>query len=160
MNLTNAYVLWFVLGLGLVVTDLFLGTFFLLVVAIGFGAAGLVSLAGGDLVLQLVIGAAVGLAGTLTLRKMRWAKRGKRGESSSNPDLVLDIGQVVQVKQWENGTARVHYRGADWDAVLDSAAATSYPGSYHIKAIRGSTLVLAQRPASAHARPEDTDTTS
>lgn len=154
--MTNAYVLWFVLGLGLVVTELFTGTFYLLVVAIGFGAAGLVSLSGGDLVLQLVIGAAVGLAGTLILRKMRWAKRGKRGESASNPDMVIDIGQVVHVAQWTHGSARVQYRGADWDAVLEPGSASN-PGPYCIRAIRGSTLVLAPLPASSSSSADASD---
>ena len=141
--MTNTYVLWFVLGLGLVVAELFTGTFYLLMVAIGFGAGGLVALAGGDIVLQLVVGAAVGLVGTLILRRSRWGRRNAHTEASTNPDMVIDIGQQVHVGSWHHETARVDYRGAQWDAVIADPNQGSAPGQYKIVAIRGSTLVLA-----------------
>ncbi len=139
----NTYVIWFVIGLGLVVAELFTGTFLLLMVAIGFIAGGVVSLMGGDLVLQLVIGAAIGLAGTLILRRSRWGRRNAHKEASTNPDMVLDIGQEVHVSAWQKGAARVSYRGASWNAVPADAGQGGAPGQYKIVAIRGSTLVLA-----------------
>ena len=55
--------------------------------------------------------------------------------------MVLDVGQSVDVWAWQDGVARVRYRGSDWDAVPE---APEHPvtGSLVIKAIRGSTLVL------------------
>jgi len=139
----NNTVIWFVCGLGLVVAELFSGTFYLLMVAIGFAAGGLTSYGGGDLVLQLVVGAAVGVAGTLILRRTRWGRQAAPGASEANPDMMIDIGQPVHVSSWHNGTARVNYRGAQWDAVPEGDASGAVPGNFKIVAIRGSTLVLA-----------------
>ena len=53
------------------------------------------------------------------------------------------FGQQVHVGSWHHGTARVDYRGAQWDAVIADPNQGSAPGQYKIVAIRGSTLVLA-----------------
>ena len=46
-------------------------------------------------------------------------------------------------QSFHHGTARVDYRGAQWDAVIADPNQGSAPGEYKIVAIRGSTLVLA-----------------
>jgi len=54
----------------------------------------------------------------------------------------LDIGQSVRVISWrEDGVARVHYRGTEWDAELESSN-TPRDGVLYIKAIQGSKLIL------------------
>jgi len=60
---------------------------------------------------------------------------------------ALDIGQAVQVRTWHpDGTARVEYRGTQWNAELAAIDARRADTMY-IVATRGSTLVLsAQRP--------------
>jgi len=59
------YVVWFVIGFGLVIAELLTGTFYLLVIAVAFGAAGVVALLGASVVLQLATAAAFSLGGTL-----------------------------------------------------------------------------------------------
>jgi membrane protein implicated in regulation of membrane protease activity len=57
----------------------------------------------------------------------------------------LDIGQPVRVIKWNsNGSARVTYRGAEWDAEAESAD-TPHEGALYIAAVRGSALVLTHR---------------
>ncbi|MDH5207070.1 MAG: NfeD family protein, partial [Burkholderiaceae bacterium] len=69
------YVWWFVIGFGLLVAELLSGTFYLLVIAVAMGVAGLVALAGAPFALQLVVAAAIGLGGSLWLRSTRFGKR-------------------------------------------------------------------------------------
>lgn len=136
------HVIWWVLGLALVVAELFTGTFYLLMVAIGFAAAGLVAFAGAGIVAQLIVGAAVGLVAVLALHKVRGAHVDDKPEAARNPDLVIDIGQTVEVTGWQHNRAKVQYRGAQWDARLAPGEANAAPGDYRIVAVEGSTLVL------------------
>lgn len=133
---------WFAVGIGLLVAELLTGTFYLLMIAIGCAVGGLVAMAGADLPLQLVCGAAVGFAATTVLRRTRWGRRRQLPDASRNPDVLLDIGEVVDVAAWHDGAAVVRYRGCRWEATLEPGA-PARPGAQVIKAIRGSTLVLA-----------------
>ena len=56
---------------------------------------------------------------------------------------ALDVGQEVQVLAWnDNGTARVNYRGTQWDAEVASPADKRAQTMYIVDT-RGSTLVIA-----------------
>jgi membrane protein implicated in regulation of membrane protease activity len=130
------YIYWFLAGLVLLGLEMVSGTFYLLVLAVALGIGGLAALAGLELPLQFTLAALAGIAGTAILRRKR-----KDGTVAAN-DQNLDIGQPVQVVAWrENGTARVHYRGAEWDAQAESAA-TPREATLYIKALHGATLVL------------------
>ncbi len=134
--------IWFAVAFGLLVAELLTGTFYLLMVSIGCAVGGLVALAGGSEPLQFVVGAAVGIAATMILRRTRWGVRRVRGDATANRDVILDIGEVVQVDGWVDGTADVRYRGCRWEAMLEPGAVPK-PGAQIIKAVRGSTLVVA-----------------
>lgn len=134
------YIIWYTVAVGLVAAELATGTFYLLMVALGFAAGGCAALLGGPLALQCVFAAIVAWLGIVVLRRTRWGRR-VRIDSESNPDVLLDIGQSVDVWAWREGAARVRYRGAEWDAVPESLHHPS-TGKLIIKAVRGSTLVL------------------
>ena len=136
------HVIWWVLGLALVVAELFSGTFYLLMVAIGFAAAGVVAIAGGSVVLQLIVGAAVGLVAVLGLHKVRGTHVDDKPDAARNRDLVLDIGESVHVSAWDQRRAKVQYRGAQWDAHLAEGETSTAPGDYRILGVEGSVLVL------------------
>ncbi|MBU0688476.1 MAG: NfeD family protein [Gammaproteobacteria bacterium] len=130
------YIYWFLLALVLVGLEIATGTFYLLVIAIALAIGGTAAALGLTLVWQLVLSAVTGFAGTIMLR--RW----KSGRAASTPDVGLDIGLPVKVIKWnDNGTARVFYRGAEWDAELESAD-IPHEGTLYIKAVHGSGLVL------------------
>ncbi|MGA2552435.1 MAG: NfeD family protein [Burkholderiaceae bacterium] len=135
------YVAWFIMAAILVVAELLTGSFYLLMVAIGFFAGGVAALTGAVLPLQCVVVAIVGWLAIVLLRRTRFGQRTRRLATGSNPDVVLDVGQTVDVWSWQEGTARVRYRGSDWDAVPESPEHPA-TGTLVIKAIRGSTLVL------------------
>ncbi|MEI5997760.1 NfeD family protein [Paraburkholderia bengalensis] len=140
--------LWWIGAGVLVVLELIHGTFYLLMVALGFVAAALARLAGADLTLQFGIAAVVALAAVLVLRKSRFGRKTRtRAEAARNPDVNLDIGSTLVVPAWHAGHARTSYRGATWDVEL-SPGEPEDANVYEITALRGNCLVVV---ASRHA---------
>jgi len=132
------YIYWFLLALVLLGLEMVTGTFYLLVLAIALAVGGLAALLTAGLAWQLLLSAATGIAGTVILR--RW-KNAQASASSAS----LDVGQPVKVLKWnDDGTARVNYRGAEWDAELESADIPR-DATLYIAAVRGSSLVLTRR---------------
>jgi membrane protein implicated in regulation of membrane protease activity len=133
------YVYWFLLALVLIGLEMATGTFYLLVVAIAMAIGGAAALLGTGLAAQLAVAALAGVIGIVLLR--RW-RAGSRTDAASES---LDTGQPVKVLTWhDDGTARVFYRGAEWDAELD-VNDSGRDGVFQIKEIRGSVLVLSHR---------------
>jgi len=130
------YVYWFLMALVLLGLEMATGTFYLLVLSISMMVGGFAGYHGASLVWQLILIAVTVVAGVFILR--RW----KSGQVKEVASASLDIGQPVQIVTWhENGTARVFYRGAEWDAELVSAD-ISRDGTLYIAAVKGSILVL------------------
>ena len=130
------YIYWFVLALTMLGLEMVTGTFYLLMVSIAMAVGGVMALLGFDLTWQFAVCGLAGVAVTVILRRMK----------STHPDgassLKLDIGQPVRLISWsEEGSARVHYRGAEWDAEPESAD-TPRDGALYIHAIQGSKLIL------------------
>ncbi len=133
------YVYWFLLALILLGLEMVTGTFYLLVVAIAMAVGGLAALLGVSIVWQLTLCAVTGVAGTIILR--RW----KSTQANEASNTSLDVGLPVKVIKWnDNGTARVFYRGAEWDATPESAD-TPRNETLYIKAVQGSGLILTHR---------------
>ena len=132
---------WWVLAGLLVAAELLSGTFFVLMLALAAAAGALAAHAGLTFSAQL---AAAGLCALLTVGGWAWVRLRRRARSSqSNPDVVLDVGQTVQVSAWQpDGTAQVHYRGAQWLAVASSAPGERRPGPHRIRAVQGNRLVI------------------
>lgn len=135
------YVYWFLMALVLVGLEMATGTFYLLVVAVAMGIGGVAALLGLNVPVQLALAALAGVVGIVLLR--RW----KGGAVSDAASQSLDAGHAVKVLTWrDDGTARVFYRGTEWDAVLD-ANVYGHEGVFCIKEIRGSVLVLNRQKA-------------
>ncbi|MBA3023704.1 MAG: NfeD family protein [Sideroxydans sp.] len=130
------YVYWFLLALVLVGLEIATGTFYLLVLAVALAVGGAAAVLGAAMVWQFVCSAVTGVAGIVLLR--RW----KNSQASKAPEVGLDIGLPVKVIKWnDDGSARVFYRGAEWDAETESTD-TPHEGTLYIKAVHGSGLVL------------------
>ena len=109
--------------------------------ALGAVAAALAQWAGFGATAQVATAALVG-GGATALWHLRRARHPQSAPAQSNPDVLLDIGQTVQVNQWgSDGTARVSYRGSEWDARL-VASDSATPGPYRIRAVQGNRLEL------------------
>jgi membrane protein implicated in regulation of membrane protease activity len=131
----STYIVWWVLAFVLVAIELTTGTFYLLVYGVAAAAAGIAAWIGMGLVAQLVIAAAIGIAGTIALKKWRQAEG--REDNLQN----LDIGNAVAVEQWQGNKGQVKYRGALWDAETQDAGVDSAKPLY-IRAIRGTLLIV------------------
>lgn len=134
------WMMWAVGAGVLVALELFIGTFYLLMIAIGFGAGALTALARVDMPGQLLVAALVAAVATLLLRRSRFGKTAQP-RAEANPDVNLDIGQSVSVAAWQDGAARVMYRGALWDVELAPGEAAA-PGVFKIREVRGSRLIV------------------
>ena len=139
------WMVWLAFAGVLVAVEIFTGTFYLLMIAIGFAAGGLAALAGAHFFVQCIIAGAVGGMVTLLLRNSRIFRK-HRTDPQRNPSVILDIGQTVEIDRWEklhDGVyrTRVPYRGALWDAEL---LPDSQPdaGLFTIREIRGATLLV------------------
>ena len=134
---------WWLLAIVLGIAEMFTGSFYLLVLAAGAAGAGLVAALGFGPVAQFLCAAVVTAAGAALVRSLRPLRKG--GEPSQrNPDVNLDIGQSVQVEQWDaHGRSRVPHRGALWDVEL-LPGEPAVPGRFVIREIHGSRLLLSR----------------
>ena len=131
---------WLVMAGVLVILELFTGTFYLLMIAIGLALGGIVALAGAGFAIQAIVAAAIGVLATGLLHRSRFGRPAKHG-ANRDRNVNLDIGQRVTVPAWDNGRARVMYRGALWDVELGQGA-TAHPGDFRIVEVQGSRLVV------------------
>ena len=132
---------WLVAAGVLVVLELFSGTFYLLMIAIGLGFGALAALGGMSVPLQTIVAAVVGVAATGLLHRSRLG-RPARGNAARDPNVNIDIGQHITVDAWQGGKARVMYRGALWDVELGQGAQPQ-AGVFKIVEVQGSRLIVA-----------------
>ena len=131
---------WLIAGFILVIAELATGTFYLLVLGVAAFAGAGVAYAGGALVWQSLVSAAVAVAGVVWVHQYR-----KRTIASPMPGL--DVGQPAAFDSWVNrgaGHARVKYRDALWDARV-AGDASGEPGEIlYIVSVDGNTLKVSK----------------
>jgi membrane protein implicated in regulation of membrane protease activity len=148
---------WWIAAGVLIVAELMTGTFYLLMIALGFLAGALSYELGAPLDLQFFVAAVVGLAAVITLRRSRFGRRRRSTDASTDPGVNLDIGSTLSVAAWRDGRARAMYRGAEWDVELAPGEPENAP-LYEIQAVRGSCLiVVAKREPRAADAPGRND---
>lgn len=142
----ETWLMWVVVGFALVIAELVTGTFYLLVIGVGFFAAALCAWLDANFLVQAVAGSAVALIGAWLVHHWHAANR----VSDAGRANLLDRGQPVVLEGWTNeaaGIARVRYRGASWDArVADVAARPETGSTLYIDAQEGSTLIVVAAP--------------
>ncbi len=137
----NEPTLWWVLAGSVVAVELMTGTFYLLMLSLGFVAAALTAHAGFGMSMQLLAAAVFGVGSALLGRRYR-KKIAVTLSQGGSPDVNLDLGGVVQVDAWlPDGTCNVKYRGANWEAGLAEGEMPG-AGSYRIVKVVGSRLIL------------------
>ncbi|OGA98833.1 MAG: hypothetical protein A3E25_02345 [Burkholderiales bacterium RIFCSPHIGHO2_12_FULL_69_20] len=135
---------WLATGV-LVIAELATGTFYLLMLALGAAAGALAAHAGAGLIGQIAAAALLG-GGAVVAWHLRRSRQPAALPAALNPDVNLDIGGTVQVDHWQaDGSARVHYRGADWDA-RHAGTGLATAGEHVIRAIEGNRLLLERAP--------------
>lgn len=134
--------IWWVLAGAAVAVELTTGTFYLLMLAAGLVAGAIAAYIGYSVTAQLVIASIVG-GGSVALWSWKRSKQPPNLPVNANRDVHLDIGEPIQVLQWNaDGTASVKFRGAQWTAVAAQPDEAQAPGNFRIKEMRGNRLVV------------------
>ncbi len=133
--------LWWIAGVILVIAELMTGSLYLLAVAVGAAAAGLVALLAQPIWVQFLVAALLSVGASSVVQKLR----GKQTTlpSQENPDVLLDVGSRIFVSNWQpNHATRVQHRGTDWDARCRDTVPAA--GWHKIMAIENNQLILAR----------------
>ena len=132
---------WWIFTGALIALELMVGTFYLLMLAIGTAAGALAAHLGASFTTQLVTAAVVGGAAVVIcylVRRPRPGDPSPRAQRSVN----LDVGETVQIDQWNaDGTASVRYRGAPW-TVMHRPGVMPRPGAHRVAELVGSRLLV------------------
>ena len=133
--------IWWLLAGGLVVAELLTGTFYLLMLAVGVGAAGIAAHLGASTTAQILTVALVGggsVVGWHALRRKRPGDPSARADRSVN----LDVGETVMIEHWNpDGTTQVKYRGATWTAIHRTGV-TPATGMHKVVELVGNRLLV------------------
>lgn len=141
MDVSTATIWWVLAGVS-VALELATGTFYLLMLALGFAAGALAAHLGFGVTAQIVIAALIG-SGATALWHWRRSKQPPAERAAGNRDVILDVGDTVHVAEWAaDRTARVQHRGSTWMARL-APGEVAAPGLHAIRAVEGNWLVLA-----------------
>lgn len=108
----SVYLLWWIAGFLLIISELLTGSFYLLVLGGGAFAGGAIAYFGGAFWPQVMVAGGIAILGTYLVH--RWRARLQTGGNVS-----IDAGQMVQFESWVDQAARVarvRYRGTLWDA--------------------------------------------
>jgi membrane protein implicated in regulation of membrane protease activity len=136
--------LWAIVGLALVIVELLTGTFYLLMLGVAaFGAAGAAWL-GYDFPLQAVVAGLIAACGCYGVHAYREKNRNQQMPS-------VDAGMPASFETWIDAPARlarVRYRGASWDALVEGLDALEPGAMLYVLATDGNTLKVGKsRPA-------------
>lgn len=132
---------WWVLAGVAVAAEMATSTFYLLMLGLGLAAAALAASAGATLSVQIGLAAVVG-GGAVALLRWRRLKVNPAPDAQANPDVNMDIGQIVHITSWNaDGSAQVHYRGANWTAIHRSGATPS-TGEHRVAEVIGARLLV------------------
>jgi len=138
----DAYLMWAITGIALIIVEMLTGSFYLLVLGIAALAAAGAAWLGFSFWIQAVVIAAVAVTGVLLVKKFR-------GRSVPASQRSLDIGQSVMLESWiseADGVARVNYRNAQWEARVTGERVAGGK-IFYIHGVDGNTLqVSASKP--------------
>jgi membrane protein implicated in regulation of membrane protease activity len=136
--------LWAILGFALVIVELLTGTFYLLMLAIAAFGAALAAWLGQPFGVQAIVAAVVSAAGCYGVHVYR-------AKNIKGQMVPIDAGQPASFENWVDQSARlarVRYRGASWDALVDGEGAVDSGAMLYVVTTNGNTLnVTTRRPA-------------
>ena len=139
--MSNPTLWWLLAGITVAVV-LATGTFYLLMISIGFAAAAVAAHLGVPMTGQIIMAAVVG-GGAVIMWHWQGSKKPKSLHVNANPDVHIDIGEQVTVTSWHaDGTTSVNYRGSNWTAVMVEKSTPQATGTYRIKEMSGNRLLI------------------
>jgi membrane protein implicated in regulation of membrane protease activity len=139
----DSSLVWIIAGIALIVAELVSGTFYLLVLGFAALVAGSIAYLGASLLIQTIVAGLISVAGVL------WIRARKRAAATATMP-PLDLGQPVTLDSWVNRDdrlARVKYRDALWNAIIEGDFRGESGEVFYIRAIDGNTLRVAKQKA-------------
>lgn len=138
----EASTLWWIAAGCAVGVELLLGSFYLLLVALGLAAAAVVAHLGLSVAGQLVMAGAVGGGSVAVWRRYRQGlPTGTPAES--NRDVNMDIGEAIEITAWTPvGHASARYRGARWAVAPAPGYTQLETGPHRIVEVVGIQLIV------------------
>lgn len=133
----EAYLMWLVAGMGLIIVEMMMGTLVLLVLGLAAFGGAAAAWMGFSFSIQAVVAVALAAAGMIVAGNLKKKKAaGDKNESS------LDVGHTVILESWvseADGVAKVRYRNTTWDARVTGERT---PGGkvFYIVSTNGNTL--------------------
>ena len=133
-------VYWLIAAVILVVLEMFVGTFYLLVIAAALASVGLTEwLFATGMEFNLALLGVLCLGGIFLAR--RYQKR--RSNDHVQVNLPLDINQAVKIEQHlHDNVYQVHYRGTVWQAQLQDNSDINIGQTAYISARQGNVLFI------------------
>jgi membrane protein implicated in regulation of membrane protease activity len=133
-------VYWLIAAVILVVLEMFVGTFYLLVIAAALASVGLTEwLFATGMEFNLALLGVLCLGGIFLAR--RYQKR--RASDHVQVNLPLDINQAVKIEQHlHDNVYQVHYRGTVWQAQLQDTQNINIGQTAYISARQGNVLLI------------------
>jgi len=138
----DLFLIWLIVGLVLIGTELATGTLYLLFLGLAAIVTAAVAFLGVPFWIQALVAAGGAVAGVL------WVHRHRRGADAA-PMPSLDVGQPVLWESWVDRRARmarVRYRDAYWDARITGDCAGEPDEVLYIRAVEGNTLHVSKNP--------------
>lgn len=139
----EGYLMWILTGFVLVIAELLTGTFYLLMFAVAAFGAAAVAWFGLSFPVQSVTAAAAAVAGC-------WCVHLYRTKNTQQQMAPVDFAQPVVFEAWiDEGSriARVRYRNAPWEAIVEAGTEVSPGNTLYIAAAEANTLtVVKSRP--------------
>lgn len=147
---TTLGIVLLIVGALAAVSEIHTLTIYLIAIALACFAAGGVALAGGGLMLSLIVLAVIVLLGMPLAHGFRKRLKNRASEDISRDD----VGRTVTILDSRGDGLRVSYRGSTWDARLANAAGTAPQAgeTCRIASREGNLLVLA--PPSGNPNPD------
>ena len=131
---------WLIAAVILVVLEMFVGTFYLLVIAAALASVGLTEwLFATGMEFNLALLGVLCLGGIFLAR--RYQKR--RASDHMQVNLPLDINQAVKIEQHlHDNVYQVHYRGTVWQAQLQDTQDIGIGQTAYISSRQGNVLFI------------------
>ncbi|WP_313297285.1 NfeD family protein [Diaphorobacter sp.] len=140
MQLDHSTLWWIIAGIT-VAAELLIGSFYLIMIALGLVAGAIAAHLGLSEVAQVTVAA---LVGTIAVVGCYMVKRQRPGDPPARADrsVNLDIGETVYIDAWQtDGTAQVKYRGANWVAIHRPGIVPS-TGAHRVAELVGNRLLV------------------
>lgn len=141
----NIPVIWIVIGIAMIIAEIFTPGFFLASIGLGAIAAGLIAFISDSLIIQLLVFAAVSALSLIFLRPVITRLSSKDKEKSGNDAIIGSEGIVLEDIDNIEGKGRVKVNGQDWKAKSMRGSAIEKGTVIIVEKIEGVTLYVERR---------------